>query len=247
MTIKIKTGDGNMMNLLKKIIPNKSWTIIREFILDLSDGYATKSYSQEGEDMILRRIFEYSEPGFYVDIGAHHPKRFSNTYYFYRKGWHGINIDATPGSMKLFNRRRKEDINLETAVANEKREMTYHIFNEPAVNTFDEKFADKAIDDGYELVRKQKIDTKTLKEILVEYLPKNQKIDFMSVDVEGFDLGVLKSNDFDFFRPEYILVECHGAIMNEIQNDDVYNFLREKNYDLFGKTVLTLLFKDNLT
>ena len=49
------------------------------------DGYALKSYSQEGEDMILRRIFERKKTGFYIDIGAHHPKRFSNTYYFYKK------------------------------------------------------------------------------------------------------------------------------------------------------------------
>jgi len=234
-----------MKKLLKSLIPARIRGAIRKFILNTFDGYAIKSYSQEGEDMILQRIFEYSEPGFYVDIGAHHPKRFSNTYYFYKKGWRGINIDATPGSMKLFNKRRGEDINLEIAVASEKREMTYHIFNEPAVNTFDEKFADKAIDDGCELIRKQKIETKTLKEILVEHLPKNKKIDFMSVDVEGFDLEVLKSNDFDLFRPAYILVECHGVNMNEIQNDDVYNFLREKNYDLFGKTVLTLIFKEN--
>ncbi len=190
-----------MKKLLKSLIPPQIRAVIRGFILNISDGYAIKSYSQEGEDMILRRIFEYSEPGFYVDIGAHHPKRFSNTYWFYKKGWRGININATPGSMKLFNKRRGGDINLEIAVASEKREMTYHIFNEPAVNTFDEKFADKAIDDGCELIRKQKIETKILKEILVEYLPKNKKIDFMSIDVEGFDLEVLKSNDFGLFRP----------------------------------------------
>lgn len=236
-----------MKKLLKSLIPPRIRVVIRKFVLNIFDGYATKSYSQEGEDMILRQIFGYSEPGFYVDIGAHHPKRFSNTCYFYGKGWRGINIDATPGSMKLFNKRRGEDINLEIAVANEKREMIYYIFNEPAVNTFDEKFADKAIDDGYKLIRKQKIETRTLKEILVEYLPKNKKIDFMSVDVEGFDLEVLKSNDFDLFRPAYILVECHGVNMNEIQNNDVYIFLHEKNYDFFGKTVLTLIFKENYT
>jgi FkbM family methyltransferase len=236
-----------MKKLLKSLIPPRIRAVIRGVILNIPDGFAAKSYSQEGEDMILRRIFGYLESGFYVDIGALHPRRFSNTYYFYRKGWRGINIDATPGSMKLFNEMRWKDINLEIAVANEKREMTYHIFNEPAVNTFDKKFADKAIDDGYELIRKQKIETKTLKEIFVEYLPKNKKIDFMSVDVEGFELEVLKSNDFDLFRPAYILVECHDININEIQNNDIYNFLRGKSYDFFGKTVLTLIFKENYT
>ena len=68
--------------------------------------YGLISYSQEGEDMILRRLFETRRRGFYVDVGAHHPRRFSNTYYFYRQGWSGINIDAAPGSMKLFDRLR---------------------------------------------------------------------------------------------------------------------------------------------
>jgi hypothetical protein len=72
------------------------------------DGYAIKSYSQEGEDMILQRIFENQPCGFYVDVGAHHPKRFSNTYFFYKKGWRGINIEAMVGSRQLFNKMRPE-------------------------------------------------------------------------------------------------------------------------------------------
>lgn len=233
-----------MDNLLKKIIPDRIWSVSREFILNLFDRYAIKSYSQEGEDMILRRIFESCESGFYIDIGAHHPKRFSNTYYFYKKGWRGINIDAMPSSMKLFDKMRSEDINIEAAVANEKREMIYYIFKEPAVNTFDAEFASKSINNHYELIRKQKIDMKTLKELLIEFLPKNQKINFMSIDVEGFELDVLKSNDFNLFRPEYILVECHDANINEIENNEVHHFLRENKYDLFSKTVLTLIYKD---
>lgn len=233
-----------MIKLLKIIIPTLIWEKLIEFIFNLSDLYARKSYSQEGEDMILKRIFECVESGFYIDIGAHHPKRFSNTYFFYKKGWSGINIDAMPDSMKWFNKIRSRDMNIEAAVSNEKREMTYYMFNEPAVNTFDAEFANKAIDANYELIKKQNITTKTLKEICAEYLPKNQKINFMSVDVEGLDLEVLKSNDFDLFRPEYILVECRCANMNEIQNNEVSKFLRKKNYEFFGKTVLTLIFKD---
>lgn len=87
--------------------------------------------------MILRRIFENVENGFYVDVGAHHPKRFSNTFYFYKKGWSGINIDAMPGSMSLFNKIRPRDINIEAAVSNEKEEVIFYIFNEVALNTFE--------------------------------------------------------------------------------------------------------------
>lgn len=80
------------------------------------DPWISHFYSQEGEDMVLRKIFKNQKKGFYVDIGAHHPKRFSNTHLLYKKGWKGINIDVTPGSIKLFNQLRPRDTNLELGV-----------------------------------------------------------------------------------------------------------------------------------
>lgn len=76
-----------------------------------------QTYSQEGEDAILRRLFELTDKGFYIDIGAHHPQRFSNTYFFYLKGWNGINIEPRPGSSQLFNELRPRDINLELGIS----------------------------------------------------------------------------------------------------------------------------------
>ncbi|MFM6346540.1 MAG: hypothetical protein ACKPFK_15520, partial [Dolichospermum sp.] len=93
--------------------------------------YHNISYSQEGEDLILARFFEKEKNGFYVDIGAHHPQRFSNTYYFYLKGWSGINIDAMPGSMKIFDDLRPLDINLEIPISDKSEILTYYEFDEP--------------------------------------------------------------------------------------------------------------------
>lgn len=106
-----------LKSFLKKILPNKlqTWLIhIRNLYIT---RFHTKSYALQGEDLILREFFEYAKNGFYVDVGAHHPFRFSNTYLFYQSGWRGINIDAMPGSMKLFNRFRPKDINIECGVA----------------------------------------------------------------------------------------------------------------------------------
>ena len=50
----------------------------------------------------LYRIFEECKSGFYVDIGAHHPKRFSNTYFFYKRGWSGITVEPNSDAIKLF-------------------------------------------------------------------------------------------------------------------------------------------------
>ncbi len=68
--------------------------------------FSDYSFSQEGEDMLLRSIFVDKSTGFYVDVGAYHPQRFSNTNHFYLAGWRGINIDAMPGSMEPFHQFR---------------------------------------------------------------------------------------------------------------------------------------------
>ena len=114
--------------------------------------YKNNSYSQEGEDLILHKIFPDKKNGFYVDIGAHHPFRFSNTYYFYRKGWRGVNIDAAPGSMKLFNKYRSRDINIEAAISNKIETLTYYKFNDPALNTFDKDLAQTRIGNKYKII-----------------------------------------------------------------------------------------------
>ena len=95
-----------MINRLGRFIPS----IIRKKLYsvrsELFDGHAVKSYSQEGEDLVLARILENLKisTGFFVDIGAHHPTRFSNNYYFYQRGWSGINVDDLPGTKKLIER-----------------------------------------------------------------------------------------------------------------------------------------------
>lgn len=105
--------------ILKAILPSK----IRIWLIHIRNLYITrfhtKSYAQQGEDLILREMLAYAQSGFYVDVGAHHPFRFSNTYLFYKQGWRGINIDAMPGSMKLFDRFRPRDINIQCGVAYE--------------------------------------------------------------------------------------------------------------------------------
>lgn len=207
--------------------------------------YGHKAYSQDGEDMILKAFFdkEQIDKGFYVDVGAHHPFRHSNTKYFYSKGWRGINIDATPGSMKKFRKFRKRDINLELAISDNKNTLIFYMFNEPALNTFDKNISINR--DGlnnYRIIEKKEIITNTLFNVLQKHLPKNQEIDFLSIDVEGFDYNVLLSNNWKKYKPRYILIE--GELeMNKIENNKIYMFLIDKGYNLSCKTIRTEIYK----
>lgn len=233
-----------MKELIKKILGKKLalklYMLKKEFI----GGFATKIYSQEGEDIILSEFFPTQTDGFYVDIGAHHPMRFSNTYMFYKRGWRGLNLDAMPDSMKAFNRKRPRDINLEVGVSGKEGEMTYYMFDDFALNGFSKNLSkERDENSNFEILEEKKIKTYPLSKILDEYLPENQKIDFMSIDVEGLDLMVLKSNNWGKYLPSYILVESIGDDIESIIKNPIYLFLKKKQYTIVAKTYRTLIFK----
>jgi FkbM family methyltransferase len=193
--------------------------------------------------MILKTVFEDKKEGFYVDVGAHDPKICSNTYFFYKRGWSGINIDAMPGSMSLFKKIRPRDTNLEIAIADQRKEMTFFNFSQPLFNSLDEDLSRQRHQAGIsQIVKEEKIVTKTLEEVLKTYLPKHKTINFLSVDVEGLDLEVLRSNNWQLFRPEYILIECLHWNIDRVQTNEIYQFLSEKGYVFFAKTIYTVIF-----
>jgi FkbM family methyltransferase len=202
-----------------------------------------KSYSQEGEDLIVDRLLSSKKNGFYVEVGAHHPCRFSNTYFFYKRKWSGICIDPLPGTRKSFNRWRPKDITLEVGVSTEPSRLEYFMFNEPALNTFDANVASSRNGlKGYHLIERRQIQTFPLAELLHMHLKPNQAIDLLSVDVEGFDLDVLKSNDWISFRPKVIIVECLTTILEDINSDPIFILLKNQGYLLYGKSGCSFIF-----
>jgi FkbM family methyltransferase len=207
------------------------------------DRRGRRSYSQEGEDRILHRMFEFQGPGFYVDVGAHHPFRFSNTYLFYRSGWRGVNIDACPGSMEVFKRERPEDVNIEAGVNSTRGSATFFMFDEPALNSFDETLSRSRDGVGGRIVREAQVPQAPLRDLLEGHLPKRLGPSFLSVDVEGRDLEVLQSNDWTTFRPDVVLAECLGADMAALPSHPVVELLRSVDFAPAAKTVNTVFFK----
>lgn len=203
------------------------------------------SYSQEGEDLVLLRFFEQQENGFYVDVGAHHPYRFSNTALLYEKGWRGVNLDPNPGTSILFNRYRPRDLNLELGISSNSEPLDFYVFNEPALNTFDSEVAAEHITGGkYKLLDKRVVQQKALSEILDEYLPEGQEIDFFTIDVEGLGYDVLASNDWNKYRPKLVLIEVLGdRRLDLLLSMPEAALLRSNGYELIAKTVNTAFFQ----
>jgi len=207
--------------------------------------YGKVSFSQQGEDMLLARIFK-GGAGFYVDVGAHHPLRFSNTHIFYLRGWRGINIDATPGSMAEFQRLRPRDINVEALVSDDDTPAPFFMFNEPALNTMSASLAAQRpkARDLYKVTGTVTITPRPLHRILDEFLPEGQPIDFYNIDVEGLDMNVLKSNDWQRYRPLCILVELEPQVsLDGLRDHEITQYLRDQGYSAESKLGNTVVFK----
>ena len=204
------------------------------------------SYSQEGEDMILQSFYQNQKnyKGFFVDVGAHHPYRFSNTLYFYKKGWKGINIEPTPGAIKSFNFFRRRDINLNIGISGKKDKLIFYCFNEPALNGFSKELSEERNSTSkiYRIEKEILVETYPLADVLDKYLPAGQKIDFFTIDVEGLDLEVLKSNNWDKYKPTFVLVEDSVDFAN-ITSSETYIYLDQMGYELVTKTLRTSFFK----
>jgi FkbM family methyltransferase len=211
--------------------------------LSIND-YGILSYSQEGEDVVLRR-FVGDKKGFYVDIGAHHPQRFSNTFFYHQLGWRGLNIDADPDLIAEFNKYRHRDINVASGVGDKSDKLIFYVFNERAVNTFVKEVAEeRAKMKGWEIIEEREIPVVPLSELLKKYLPKKQKIDFMSVDVEGKDLEVLKTNDWEKYRPRFLLIECFAPGSSDEVYARITSYVGKQRYRPVAKTLFTAIYAD---
>lgn len=229
--------------LVSKLAPLRSAR--RSARLHLRNFKQQECYSQEGEDLVLSRFFAGKKDGFYIDVGAHHPFRFSNTALFHQRGWKGVNIDPTPGTAILFDRYRPLDVNIECGISTASESLEFFTFNEPALNTFDSEIAaEHAAGGKWKQLDKKMVPNRTLKEVLDTHLPKGQKIDFLTIDVEGFDYEVLSSNDWSKYLPEVIVIEVLGhSVMAEFLSMPEVKLLSEHGYQCIAKTLNTAFFQ----
>lgn len=223
-----------------KTILNKLKSLIRRKILgvDITNYF----FAQAGEDAILQALFrkklESGSPGFFVDVGAYHPYKDSNTYLLYKNNWKGINIDATPGSMEAFKKFRPRDINIEIGIGEKEGVLDYYWIDfSSTMNSFSKK---NLIDNGMiDFVKKIiPIKVHALKTILLQYSSEFKKIDLLNIDVEGLDFVVLNSNDWDNFKPDVISVELSVSSFDDLSENNSAIFLKEKGYKIVAKNVI---------
>lgn len=201
------------------------------------------SFSQAGEDLVIRNFFyerlRKGDKGFFVDIGAFHPYKYSNTFYLYKAGWRGINIDARPNSMKLFDRLRPEDINLEIAVSDADGEAEYYDFGDVSagINTMSPEYIRKLGTEG-DIKKRFVLPTRRLHSVFDEHLPPETPIDFMNIDIEGLEDKALSSNNWVKYRPKLIASEVYGYSLAEIAEAPVSKLLASVGYEVYARVIL---------
>tara|TARA_B100002051_G_C16703625_1_gene622422 strand:+ start:661 stop:1251 length:591 start_codon:yes stop_codon:yes gene_type:complete len=179
----------------------------------------------EGEDLIIEDLTKNIKNGFYVDAGCYHPLHLSNTYLLYKRSWNGINIDISEFSIKLFNYLRPNDVNINSAVSNTEKEISFYYQKKLSqLSTIKKTISNERMQGN---IKEKKIKSLKLNSILNQSKFKNRQIDFLNIDVEGADFEVLKSLDFTIYEPKIICIE----IMDKnIFESKIYNFLKDINY-----------------
>ncbi len=220
-----------MLQFLKSILPANLKNNLKAILIG-NNWLESTYFSQFGEDVLIRSYFPKSKrDGVFVDVGAYQPVSLSNTYYFYLKGWRGINVEPNPVGIAAFNKYRPLDINLQVGVSEVPGTLSYHMIpDKPFENTFSQSQADIRHEPGLnEQVVELPVDT--LANILDKHLPKGKSIDFFSIDVEGINLEVLRSNNWEKYRPKLIVVEKHLS-EEEHKNQELLKLMAEKGYKL---------------
>jgi FkbM family methyltransferase len=206
------------------------------------------SYSQAGEDQVVRYLFELlkiADPT-YLDIGTNHPFLGNNSFYFYNRGGKGVCVEPDPSFYDLIRKHRSRDVIIQAGVnVGDRDRGELYIFPHPysGWNTFSKQEAEnRQGQTGVRIVEAQLVPFIHINDLMKNYF--NPYPNFLSIDVEGLDLAILKSIDFETYKPEVICIETITFSMNneEIKINEIADFLKTKSYFLFADTHINSVF-----
>lgn len=163
--------------------------------------------------MVLARAFGDRPDGFYLDVGANHPTQASVTKLFSDRGWRGVNVEPNPALAALLAIARPRDVNLPIGLSDQPGKLTLHVVeDESGLSTLDVGQAD-----GYRKagrpVTAHEVEVLTLAQVCDRYVG-DTPIDFLSIDVEGYEGAVLAGADFTRWRPRVLVIEATRPYTN---------------------------------
>lgn len=195
-------------------------------LIPLVSFIRSRSFSQCWEDRLILRILGKGI-GSYVDIGAGSPIWGSNTFLFYGLGWRGVVVDPIRFNIFLHKIFRKKDFQYQSLVSSEELSETFYELSPWELSTTNYQNCEQQIQNGAKLVKTSLVKTMTLADIYRRH--EMVRPHFLSIDVEGQEMSVLRGVDFSQFSPDLICVEEHE---NPISGSEISDFLKNCGYSL---------------
>ncbi|MGE4062278.1 MAG: FkbM family methyltransferase [Rhodospirillaceae bacterium] len=209
--------------------------------------FAGLHFGLTAEDAAIRQHFKprvgSGVHGAYVDIGAFRPANISNTYLFYLMGWRGLAIDPSEEAAAQWRTVRPEDTFIRAAVGEIEGTAYWFRHNVNAGTSVTRATNDKPEGNYADGVA---VDMIRLDQMLDKYLA-GRAIQIMSLDIEGGELGALRSNDWCRWRPELIIMEAHGFDMMAPRAFPTVSYLIERGYLLEAKVGANVIMLDGQT
>ncbi len=195
-------------------------------------------YSQNGEDFLISKVFDKAE-GVFVEVGCIDGRVFSNTLHFEEKGWKGICVEAHQGFVELLRSNRPNSI-VVNAAAGEVNEdsVTFYSNARGSLSSLDKNSEERWRKDFATYFHgfvEQKVAKRTLSSIFDEH--KITKIDFLSLDIEGYEVPALQGLDLTRHRPHMMVIETdsptHTEELNGMLKPNGYHLVMQKETNLF--------------
>ncbi|HSR26800.1 MAG TPA: FkbM family methyltransferase [Candidatus Eisenbacteria bacterium] len=158
------------------------------------------SYAQNGEDVVLARVFGDRADGYYIDVGAFAPDHGSVTKHFYDRGWHGINVEPARAAFERLRTARPRDVNLNICISDRAGLATFYESAETERSTLSAEVAADL------RAAARTVEVRPLADVCAEYAPDH--IDFLKVDVEGHEAEVIAGADWSRWRPVVLVIEA---------------------------------------
>ena len=222
------------------------WKLLRK--ADPAYHLVKTSWSQCGEDLIvdflLTWVLGIKCPS-YLDIGAHHSHHFNNTYIFYKRGLTGVNIEPDPQLFNNLVKYRPFDINVNKGVGFKKNneDADFYIMSSRALNTFSKEEAERVSKSGNVKIDKIiQVELININDVLSSYFSE-KGLDYLTIDVEGYDLAILKSLDFENHCPKVICVET-ASFTEEliVKQQGTIDFIISKGFVVYADTSINTIF-----
>lgn len=199
----------------------------------------TRFHSQFGEDRYVFENIPLPTSGVFVDVGAGHPVSLSNTYFFEQNGWTGVCIDADPVQVELLKSKRA---NVEwAAVAAQEGELE---FTQSVIPTFSSAIGKEEYKGVLKVPVKGtiKVPAHRLETILEKH--GIGKIDLLDIDVEGLEIEVWKTMDYEKHKPRVVVMEFQTFGLGD-SSTEIRDFFATLPYTLVHTTCTNFIFVNN--